>query len=389
MVPSPHADRGPALLRPQGLQRLLEILVEDGLRVLGPVVRDGAIVYDELRSLQDLPAGWTDRQGPAGYALERRDDDALFGYAVGPDSCKRFLHPPRQALWSMRRADDGTLSLEPPAAEDSRALAFIGMRACELRALAVHDRILRDGDLADTHYAARRQGCFIVAVHCNDPADTCFCASLHEDGPRATEGFDLALSELVGEGRPEHVFVVEAGTPRGIAMLARLPVEPAGEAHLLAARERARRAAQGMRRHMPVQGLKQALQGQPTHPHWEQVAERCLGCANCTMVCPTCFCTTVQDHGDLSGSLASRERLWDSCFTLDFSYVHGGSVRTTAASRYRQWMTHKLAHWHDEFGGSGCVGCGRCISWCPAGIDITQEAAALHAALPRQGGDDA
>ena len=96
------------------------------------------------------------------------------------------------------------------------------------------------------------------------------------------------------------------------------------------------------------------------------------------MVCPTCFCTTVEDHSDLAGETAERVRSWDSCFTLDFSYVHGGSVRTETQSRYRQWMTHKLASWIDQFGTSGCVGCGRCITWCPVGIDITEEAAAIR-----------
>ena len=97
------------------------------------------------------------------------------------------------------------------------------------------------------------------------------------------------------------------------------------------------------------------------------------------MVCPTCFCTTVEDGTDLAGESAERTRRWDSCFTIDFSYVHGGSVRLRSRSRYRQWMTHKLATWIDQFGSSGCVGCGRCITWCPVAIDITEEVAAIRA----------
>jgi sulfhydrogenase subunit beta (sulfur reductase) len=134
-----------------------------------------------------------------------------------------------------------------------------------------------------------------------------------------------------------------------------------------------------MGRQMDTNGLKELLQGNPTHKQWDDVAARCLTCANCTMVCPTCFCTTVEDHTDLTGQTAERVRRWDSCFTLDFSYIHGGSVRTETKSRYRQWMTHKLASWIDQFGTSGCVGCGRCITWCPVGIDITAEVAAIRA----------
>jgi ferredoxin len=87
----------------------------------------------------------------------------------------------------------------------------------------------------------------------------------------------------------------------------------------------------------------------------------------------------VTDTTDLTGAVSERTRVWDSCFTASFSYVHGGSVRATIRSRYRQWLTHKLATWFDQFGTSGCVGCGRCITWCPVGIDITEEAAAIRA----------
>jgi Fe-S oxidoreductase len=96
------------------------------------------------------------------------------------------------------------------------------------------------------------------------------------------------------------------------------------------------------------------------------------------MVCPTCFCATVEDATDLTGSATERRRVWDSCFSQEFSYIHGGSVRTSAGARYRQWITHKLATWHEQFGVSGCVGCGRCITWCPVGIDITAEARAVR-----------
>ena len=106
---------------------------------------------------------------------------------------------------------------------------------------------------------------------------------------------------------------------------------------------------------------------------WQDLAQRCLDCGNCTMACPTCFCSKVEDITDLTGDHAERWREWDSCFTMDFSYIHGGSVRATTRSRYRQWLVHKLATWLDQFGSSGCVGCGRCITWCPVGIDLTEE----------------
>ena len=133
-----------------------------------------------------------------------------------------------------------------------------------------------------------------------------------------------------------------------------------------------------IKRRMNTSVIRELLYNNLENPHWDEVATRCLNCANCTMVCPTCFCTTVQDVTDLTGKHAERWRKWDSCFSTEFSYIHGGSIRTSAKSRYRQWLVHKLASWHDQFGTSGCVGCGRCITWCPVGIDITEEANAFR-----------
>jgi ferredoxin len=96
------------------------------------------------------------------------------------------------------------------------------------------------------------------------------------------------------------------------------------------------------------------------------------------MVCPTCFCTTVEDTADLAGTDAVRRRVWDSCFSVEYAYIHGGSIRPTPRARYRQWLTHKLDSWQEQFGMSGCVGCGRCITWCPVGIDLTEEIAAIR-----------
>jgi len=362
------------LISPEGLDALVRALAAKGYRVLGPRLGDGAIVYDDIAGLADLPAGWRDRHGPGRYRLERRNDAALFGYVVGPHSWKRFLHPPSETMWRVRKTDGG-LRLETDG-QDNPRFAFIGVRACEIAAIAVQDRVFIDGPFKDRPYEVRRRDAFIVAVNCAEPGQTCFCASMRT-GPRASVGFDLCLTELLDDER--HAFLVETGSAAGATILAEVPHEPASDGDVAAANALSRRAADNMGRVLETDGLKELLQANLTHPQWDKVAERCLTCANCTMVCPTCFCTTVVDHSDLAGSEATRTREWDSCFTLDFSHIHGGSVRKTAASRYRQWMTHKLAHWHDQFGTSGCVGCGRCITWCPVGIDITEEAAAIRA----------
>jgi ferredoxin len=361
------------------LQSLIEALTGKGYRVIGPVVRDGAIVYDELASSSDLPIGWTDEQNGGTYRLKKRTDEAVFGFAVGPHSWKKYLHPPVLRLWKAERSSAGSGSDRvfqiAPEDQEPPKYAFIGVRACELHAIAIQDRVFLEGSYVDPAYQIRREGCFIVAVNCGQAGGTCFCVSM-KTGPKATFGFDLALTEVL-EGE-RHYFVVEVGTPQGAALLREVQHRAAQAEEETTAERIVVDTAGQMGREMDTAGIKELLYRNYEHPRWDDVASRCLTCANCTMVCPTCFCTTVEDVTDLTGDTAERWRKWDSCFTLDFSYMHGRSMRATAKDRYRQWMTHKLATWIDQFGTSGCVGCGRCITWCPVAIDITEEVRAIR-----------
>jgi ferredoxin len=357
-----------------GLEALFRALRDDGRRVIGPTVRDGAIVLAELDSVAALPEGWTETQAPGRYRLERRDDSALFGFSSGPQAWRRFLQVPREPLFSARRGDRG-LAIEPAPVEAPR-LAFLGARSCDLAAIAIQDRVLVEGPFKDARYAARRSDIIIIAVQCVRSGGTCFCASM-KTGPRATSGFDLALTEV---GRD---FVVEVGSDSGRALLARLPHRPCDGALARAADEGPERAAREQTRALDPRGARDVLLANLEHARWDEVAGRCIACTNCTIVCPTCFCSTTEDQVDLSGN-ATRSRAWDSCFTLGHSWIAGGSVRATVRARYRQWLTHKLATWWDQFGTSGCVGCGRCITWCPVGIDIVEE---VHAMEKDRGGD--
>jgi ferredoxin len=361
----------------EGLQALLDTLGRRGYRVIGPTLRDAAIAYDEIASIADLPRGWTDEQDGGRYRLHRRNDGAFFGYAVGPHSWKKFLHPAAQRLWSAEHTGDGVTVAPEPLPGDR--FAFIGVRACDLHAIAIQDRVLTGGPEIDPRYKARRRGAFIVALNCGVAGGTCFCVSMHT-GPRASGRYDLALTELVDTH--EHRFVIEAGSDDGRSVLAGLPHRPATDAETTEADAIVARTAANMGRHMRSDDVHELLLRNLDHPRWDEVATRCLTCTNCTMVCPTCFCTTVEDSSDLTGAKTQRSQRWDSCFTMDFSYIHGGSVRPSNRSRYRQWMTHKLATWWDQFGTTGCVGCGRCITWCPVGIDITEEVAAIRESEP-------
>jgi sulfhydrogenase subunit beta (sulfur reductase) len=364
----------PRVIAVEGLAELCRVLLAEGYHVIGPAVQDGAIVLRELSSAAELPFGWGVQLEPGGYRLRRRDDEAAFGHSAGPQSWKRFLHPPRERLWSAVRTPGGGFELSDEADDgESPSYAFIGVRPCDLRAIAIQDRVLAQ---PGSRYAARRARLFIVAVNCTEPGETCFCASMGT-GPGADAGYDLALTEMVDGGG--HRFLADVGSPRGADVLEHVPSEPAGESTIRGARSAVEAAAGRMGRHMETGDLRELMADSHQAARWDDVAARCLTCGNCTMACPTCFCTAIEDTTDLTGDHAERWERWDSCFDLDFSYLHGGGVRKSAKSRYRQWLTHKLGTWHDQFGSSGCVGCGRCIVWCPVGIDLTEEVQALRA----------
>jgi sulfhydrogenase subunit beta (sulfur reductase) len=370
------------VIEPEALEDLLTALTSRGFRVVGPTVRDGAIVYEDLDSAGDLPIGWTDDQDAGRYRLERRDDEARFGYAVGPHSWKQFLLPPRIRLWRARRQEDGFEVQEEPLEETP--LALIGVRACELHGIAIQDKVLLGGRYADRDYEARRRDAFVVAVNCFEPGGTCFCVSMGT-GPKAESGYDLALTEILDGA---HRLLVEVGSERGAEVLQDLPRRAALPADLEAAGAAVAGAAEKMGRQVDTTDIRDLLARNLDHERWDEVAERCLTCGNCTLVCPTCFCTSVEDVSDLTGEHAERTRSWESCFSVDHSYIHGGSVRPSGRSRYRQWLTHKFGTWWDQFDTSGCVGCGRCITWCPVGIDVTEELTAIRATEGADDGDN-
>ncbi|MFH9350380.1 4Fe-4S dicluster domain-containing protein [Kitasatospora sp. NPDC017646] len=356
-----------------GMAALVDVLIGRGFTVVGPTVRDGAIVLAGLESADQLPYGWGVELEAGHYRLRERPDGAAFANAAGPQSWKTFLHPARVRQWSADRVGDETVFTADETAPGR--YAFLGVRSCDLRAIAIQDRVLTGGPHRDPVYQGRRTGAFLVAVECTEPGGTCFCVSMGT-GPAAGPGYDLVMTEVVDDHG--HRFWIRSGSEEGAEILAELPARPADPATREAARAGVASAADRMGRTMPEADLRELMAGTLDAPRWDDVAGRCLTCGNCTMVCPTCFCTTTEDVTDLTGDHAERWRLWDSCFDLDFSHLHGGPVRASARSRYRQWMTHKLGTWYDQFGSSGCVGCGRCIVWCPVGIDITEEAAALH-----------
>lgn len=351
------------ILESSGFEELLKSLSSDGYQLIGPTYRDGTLVLDQVKKSADFPVGWTDDQRAGGYRTQRRTDDALFGYVVGPHSWKKYLHPPEEVIWSS----------DPAQTDPPDRLAFIGVRPCDLAALERLDTVMI-GEFTDPAYAERRTNTFVVAVNCTEPGGTCFCSSM-ETGPAAKQGFDLALTEVLDGER--HDFLVTVGSDLGGAILETVPHRPATQGDITEEKRLLDLAADNMGRSLDTTDIKDLLYRNAESDRWEEVARRCLSCTNCTMVCPTCFCSDFDDALSLTGE-ATRTRRWVSCFSVDFSYIHGGSLRSSGSARYRQWLTHKFAAWIDQFGSSGCVGCGRCVTWCPAAIDVTEEISATR-----------
>ncbi len=356
-------------IRKPALNALLKSIRAAGFEPVGPRVRNDAIAYEPLEALEQLPKGYITEQAPGHFRLIRDDGAGYFDFIPGAQSWKQFLFPPRVELLKLKKTPQGwnpIVDLSDPV-----PMAFIGVRACELAAIQMHDRVFLRADYSDPIYRARRSKVLVVAVNCLHPAGTCFCASM-SSGPRADEGFDLCLTEL------DDIFLLAVGSELGRSVVIDLPTEPASAFSLATADRALAQAAKQARSEVDPSQCETAILRNLDHPQWDDVASRCLSCGNCTLVCPTCFCWDVEDRTDLLGTQTTRERIWDSCFNPGYSSQAGGNTRPTIKSRYRQWLSHKFSTWKQQFGALGCVGCGRCVTWCPAAIDTRSEVAAMQ-----------
>ena len=362
------------------LADLLRTLASRGFTVIAPVVHQGAVRLQRINDDYELPRGVSDWQSPGRYQLET-DGDTYFDFVVGPDSAKRYLFPMEQKLMTIHAGGKRFIMDEGP--DQPPRLAFFGLRPCDLAAVKIQDRVFGYDDPqvmrceSEPYYSQARTNACFIAVNCTRPGGNCFCSSMGT-GPAASDGFDLALTEL------RSGFVVQVGSQLGKELAGELNARAATSAELELADLKLQRAWENMCKQLDTNNLPEILDQAVEHPHWDEVAKRCLSCGNCTMVCPTCFCSTVTDSADLSGTKITRTRRWESCYTHQFSYTTGGPHRHTIRARYRQWLRHKLGTWQEQFGTKGCVGCGRCITWCPVGIDITQEVAAIRATSPAE-----
>lgn len=354
-------------LKRDDLQQLFQLLQDQGYRVIGPRLDSHAIVYDEIRTAEQLPSGMEVRQAPGRYELHQREHGRHFSWANTAQTIKPLTFAPNETLWTCQRDEQGNLQFQQQLPE-AGSLAVIGARACDLAALKLQQQHFLNQHAEDPWFKQRFGSMLIIAVHCSHAADTCFCHATG-DGPEVRDGYDIAMHEL------DDGYLLEAASYTGETLAKQLPLSAISQAQQQQADDQLQQCRDGQSRTLPSQ-LQHTLMARLEHQQWEKVGERCLSCGNCTAVCPTCFCHQQHDDVSLADDSAVHYRQWSSCFSHNHGYLSGFSLRPTPARRYRQWLTHKFGSWHDQYGRSGCVGCGRCISWCPVGIDVTEE---LHA----------
>ncbi|MCL9684941.1 4Fe-4S dicluster domain-containing protein [Legionella maioricensis] len=365
-------DKPSYFLPHKQLQNLLDALHNAGFSCVGPQVRDGAIVYDVLHHAEQLPWGIRDHQTPGNYRLEKIPEHKAFAFANGPQAIKPILFKPQETVWKVIRNSEGKLIFQPHQPSE-RPVAIIGARSCDLAAMSIQDKVFIENNHPDPRYKSRREHLFVIAVNCTYSSENCFCVSAGT-GPAVSHPFDILMTE-VDEG-----FVVKTGSERGQAIIGPLNLAEAKTTQCQDAINNVDQAGAMQSKRIPLdnqRALRDLLFANLNHARWEEVAERCLSCGNCTSVCPTCFCHSEVEKPALDATSSEHQREWDSCFTTGHSYLNGTIVRDDTRKQYRQWLTHKVGSWFDQFGTSGCVGCGRCATWCPVGIDITEELAAI------------
>ncbi|MEQ8518541.1 MAG: 4Fe-4S dicluster domain-containing protein [Cytophagales bacterium] len=355
-------------LSSRDLEKLFNYFLDEQYSNIGPYFKDGAIMYGELDHFEDLPKGYYEKIDAGKYNLVQKSDKSLFQYTHGPQSFKAHFFPQRSKLWSAE-INEGNLAIKEEKLK-KRKKVFWGIRSCDLYAISTLDRVFLNRDYKNPNYEVLRKETMIIAVNCGQPSNTCFCTSM-DTGPKVKKDFDLAITEVLS--KKKHHFIAETGSQEAQQILTDLSFQFASEKDIEEAEKVINKTSKSMDKAFDRDKARKFLIEKADDKHWQDVEKRCLACANCTLVCPTCFCTTTEDITDLEGKHTERWQKWDSCFNGDYSYIHGGIVRKSIKSRYRQWISHKLSSWYDQFDMSGCVGCGRCITWCPVGIDIRQE----------------
>ncbi len=327
----------------QGLMKWLDGAVKT-FDVLGPVKnRRGQVTFEPIQDVRvlDLDYGST---------------------MLAP---RQFIYPSRQTLFNIDRKTGRHETITPKEAK--RRMIF-AIHPCDMHAISVLDRTFLEG-FKDAYYKERREQTLTVVLNCNEACESGFCESMGT-GPflQLADGFDVVLTSKLND------YLVEFGSEEGKRIFENVDSTRSTTSQDFTEKEEIEARARGsFEKKIETGGLPELLMQNLDHPVYKRTAEsRCLGCTNCTMVCPTCYCYNIEDTTSYDLQTTKRSRYWDSCQELNFARVHEGNFRSSRKARLRQFVTHKLSTWVEQYGCFGCIGCGRCMTWCPTKIDLTE-----------------
>lgn len=279
---------------------------------------------------------------------------------------KEVLFPQSETLYSY---EVGAAGVRLREYYDEKRKVVFGIRPCDARSFRCLDRVFLEQQYQDAYYAKRRRNTLLIGMACSAPASTCFCTWVR-GGPFARDGLDVLFVDLGDR------YLVQAITSGGAALInSRAPFfRPASEADRQAAVEAEKTATARIQPVPDLSGVKPWLATGFNAPLWERVFEKCIGCAVCTYLCPTCHCFDLSDEAEGDQALRGvRIRTWDTCaFPLFTLRASGHNPRPTGKERFRQRVMHKFCYFVENWGETACVGCGRCIINCPVNLDIRE-----------------
>lgn len=314
--------------------------------------------------LAKLIDGW--RTEATVYGPVRQGDIVAFQRLTGPEDGDLYLsantrYPPKSLFLpqseAMFRAEES--GLEPVEAASGNRVV-LGIRPCDARACQLLDGVFVGAEYTDPYWSEKRRQTALVALGCTDPCETCFCTSVGS-GPFDGRGADVMLTDI-GQG-----YVAVASSARGQALLEQL--KDASQDQVDASSTAQAKAHDAIKEPFELDGIVETLYGLFDGEFWYEVQQSCLGCGVCTFLCPTCHCFDIVDEAQRR----ERVRNWDTCMFRVYSQeASGHNPRPTNVERTRQRIMHKYAYFIELFDEVGCTGCGRCVRYCPVGIDIRQ-----------------
>ena len=306
------------------------------------------------------------------YAPVQDEDNVLFKpvqkgttflttFANTKNAPKNFMFPRSELLLKYTRTPKG-VQFASDAPEAQRTVLF-GARPCDARSFALLDMLFDQEKWKDPYYIDKRAKTTVIALACaHPPYASCFCTSVG-GSPTSSDGADILLTDL-GEN-----YLAEFITEKGAKLLSYFGDSKADKAADKAKEKIAGESAGEIKVKIPAKEIKPWLDANFEHPFWATIHQKCLACGTCTYLCPTCHCFDISD--EMKGADGKRIRNWDSCmFPLFTKETSGHNPRSSQKERWRQRAMHKFRYYVDNFGAIACVGCGRCVMYCPVNIDI-------------------